>query len=546
MPDETTSFEHEAAGARLLVVDDEENIVLTISEVLRLEGYEVDMALSGQEAVRLLDEGRDYDLVLTDLHMEEGDGLSLLEEVRRRSPLTITIVLTGFAALETAIAALRHGAYDYLTKPCIIDELKYTVSRGLEHRRLMLAEREARAGLESLNRELEHRVEERTSELLRVNEELAAANRAKDIFLATLSHELRTPLTPVLGWIGLLRNGGLDAEGIEQALDAIERNARLQSRLIDDLLDISRIATGKLRFEPKPTDINAAAEAAVETVRASAAARRIEMEVSLWQRPLVVMGEPVRLQQIIWNLLSNAIKFTEPTGRVRLSVEAEHACARVIVEDTGIGIDPEFLPHVFDRFRQADGSPTRRHGGLGLGLAIVDALAKVHGGRVTADSDGKGRGARFTFTISCMAQAESAIETDSPALPRATNQRVLIVEDSPDTLALLRALFEQKGGDVMAATSAQEALRMAAIDAPGVIVSDIGMPEMDGYQLLAELRRLPGLEKVPAVAISGYAMEEDRERARHAGYDAHVAKPVDVEALFTLIQELTTGKEGKR
>src|SRR5438105_4348490 len=178
MPDETAKLEHGAAPARLLVVDDEENIVLTISEVLRLEGYEVDVAASAQEAVAHLD-GREYDLVLTDLHMEDGDGLSLLEEVRRHSPLTITIVLTGFAALETAIAALRHGAYDYLTKPCIIDELKYTVSRGLEHRRLMLAEREARAGLEELNRELERRVEERTAELLRVNRELTEANRAK-------------------------------------------------------------------------------------------------------------------------------------------------------------------------------------------------------------------------------------------------------------------------------------------------------------------------------------------------------------------------------
>ena len=207
MTEETTTLDTAASPARLLVVDDEENIVLTISEVLRLEGYEVDVASSGRAAVSLLDRGPEYDLVLTDLHMDEGDGLSLLQEVRARTPLTIVVVLTGFAAVESAIAALRHGAYDYLTKPCIIAELIHTVARGIEHRRLMLAEGRARKGVEELNRELERRVEERTAELSRVNLELTEANRMKDIFLATLSHELRTPLTPVLGWVNLLRSG---------------------------------------------------------------------------------------------------------------------------------------------------------------------------------------------------------------------------------------------------------------------------------------------------------------------------------------------------
>src|SRR5918995_1728766 len=293
-------------ATRLLVVDDEESVAITVSEVLRLEGFEVDTAVSGADAATHLGR-RPYDLVLTDLHMEEGDGISVLEEVRRVSPMTISIVLTGFASVESAIAALRKGAYDYLVKPCIIEELKLTVRRGLEHRRLMLAERAARASLEYINHELERRVAERTGELQRVNEELLEANRAKDVFLATLSHELRTPLTPVLGWVNLLRSGhtNVDTTLLNQGLEAIERNARLQARLVDDLLDISRIISGKLRIEWEPVNLCEVVTAALETVRPEATTRRVTLTVDVPDAPLVVQGAPVRLQQVAWNLLSN-------------------------------------------------------------------------------------------------------------------------------------------------------------------------------------------------------------------------------------------------
>jgi signal transduction histidine kinase len=540
MPDETTTLEPDAAGARLLVVDDEEGIVLTISEVLRLEGYDVDTAPSGREAAGLLDEGREYDLVLTDLHMDDGDGLSLLEELRRRSPLTITIVLTGFAALETAIAALRHGAYDYLTKPCIIDELKHTVRRGIEHRRLMLAEREARAGLESLNRELERRVEERTSELLRANEELAEANRAKDIFLATLSHELRTPLTPILGWVNLLRGGGAaDATMLAQGLDAVERNARLQARLVDDLLDISRIVSGKLRIEWEPVNLCAVIESAAETVRAEAASRAIEIEIKLPDCPVVIQGAPVRLQQVVWNLMSNAVKFTPRGGRVRVCAWVEEGEARVEVTDTGVGIAPEFLPHVFDRFRQADGSTTRQFGGLGLGLAIVRALVELHGGWVRAESDGQGQGSRFTFGLPCAVHAEQRGEAKAEAESETPSLPVLIVDDSRETVELLQMLFTRRGYDVIGAASASEAVRRAREKRPGLIISDISMPETDGYTLLAQLRRVPGLEGVPAIALTGHAMDEDRARALAAGFAVHIAKPVDPDELLRVVRRLT-------
>lgn len=522
---------------RLLVVDDEESLRITTAAILEKEGYTVDTAASGDEAIALMDR-TDYDLVLTDLHMEGGDGLSVLNQIRRHSPLTISVVLTGFASVESAIAALQEGAYDYLVKPCDIDSMKHTIRRGVEHRRLMLAEQKARTDLEQLNLDLERRIQERTAELTRLNAELADANRAKDVFLATLSHELRTPLTPVVGWIKLLRSGNLDEKSVAQALDAIERNAWLQSKLIDDLLDTSRIATGKLHFEPKPTDLNTVVKAAMETVRAAAAARNIELSVVLAPTTLVVMGEPVRLQQIVWNLISNAIKFTEPGGRVTITTQYEDSHAGLTVTDTGVGIAPEFLPHVFDRFKQADGSTSRRHGGLGLGLAIADALAKMHGGKIHAASDGVGQGASFTFRLDLATAERVSPEQVTDKVHSLAGLEILIVEDSADTLLLLSALFSREGATVTTAGSATEALQHAISKRPNVVISDIGMPDVDGYQLLQQLKLIPGMDDVPAIAISGYASDEDRERALDVGYQALVAKPIDVDALFELIHNL--------
>ncbi|HJT67506.1 MAG TPA: response regulator [Pyrinomonadaceae bacterium] len=523
--------------ARLLVVDDEENLRITTAAILEKEGYAVDTASSGNEAIALL-ANADYDLVLTDLHMEGGEGLSVLNEIRRNAPLTISVVLTGFASVESAIAALQEGAYDYLVKPCDIETMKHTIRRGVEHRKLMLAEQKARADLEQLNLDLEQRIAERTAELMRLNAELADANRAKDVFLATLSHELRTPLTPVVGWIKLLRSGNLDAKSVSQALDAIERNAWLQARLIDDLLDTSRIATGKLQFEPRPTDLNVAVKAALETVRGLAASRNIDVEASLSPVTLVVMGEPVRLQQIVWNLLSNAIKFTEPGGSVRVTTDTNGFEARLTVDDSGVGIPPDFLPHVFDRFRQADGSTSRRHGGLGLGLAIADALAKMHGGSLTAKSDGVGKGASFSFRIGLAAPANVAAEKAEKKHTSLKGLDVLVVEDSEDTLTLLSMIFRNEGANVITATSATEALQSAKDRRPDVVISDIGMPDVDGYEFLRQLKKLPGLDGIPAIAVSGYASDEDRNRALSVGYLTLVPKPVDVDVLFDLLHDL--------
>jgi len=531
--------------ARILVVDDEENLRITTAAILEKDGYIVDVAASGDEAVSLL-KNVDYDLILTDLHMEGGDGLSLLNQIRRQTPLTISVVLTGFASVESAIGALQEGAYDYLVKPCDIDSMRHTIRRGVDHRRLMLAEQKARGDLEQLNRELESRIEERTAELRILNEELAEANRAKDVFLATLSHELRTPLTPVVGWIKLLRNGTLDASGVAQALDAIERNAWLQSRLIDDLLDTSRIATGKLHFEPHPTDLNIAVKAAIDTVLVSAASRNIDLTFRLSPTPVIVKGEPVRLQQIVWNLISNGIKFTEPGGKVTVVVESDGSEARVVVEDTGVGIDPQFLPHVFDRFRQADGSTSRMHGGLGLGLAIGHALTRMHGGTLEAHSNGNGQGARFILRLKVEKEAQATSEAPAPPIRTLFGLKVLVVEDSADTLALLRTIFVQQGAQVSTATTAAEALSLLKSTIPDIIVSDIGMPDTDGFELLQKIRQLPELENTPAIAISGYASEADRKQALGVGYRALMAKPVDVDALFELIHSLRMPAEASQ
>jgi CheY-like chemotaxis protein len=279
-------------------------------------------------------------------------------------------------------------------------------------------------------------------------------------------------------------------------------------------------------------------KAAVDTVLASAASRNIELSMSLWPTSLVVMGEPVRLQQIAWNLVSNAIKFTDSGGKVRVTTGVSGTQAYIEVVDTGVGIEPEFLPHVFDRFRQADGSTSRRHGGLGLGLAIADALAKMHDGKLEAQSEGFGKGACFTFRIELAPTDKVVADTPEEKVHSLHGLDVLIVEDSTDTLELLSMIFQREGANVTTAASAAEALHQAVMKRPKIIVSDIGMPETDGYQLLEQLRVLPGLTDVPAIAISGYASEEDRERALSVGYMALVPKPIDVDVLFSLIQDL--------
>jgi len=375
--------------------------------------------------------------------------------------------------------------------------------------------------------------------------ELREANRVKDEFLATLSHELRTPLNAILGWTRLLRAGALPAAAADRALEKVERNARAQARLIEDLLDISRIASGKLRLELRPIDLAAIVNAAVESVRPAADARELVFDVSI-QQPLASIGDPDRLQQVVWNLLSNAVKFTPPGGGVSVRLHRDGTSDVLEVSDTGIGIDPDFLGSVFDTFRQADASSTRQYGGLGLGLSIARRLSEMHGGTIKATSAGPGHGATFTvqLPVRVAADAEPLPPLGSIVRPdggpgRLSGVSVLVVDDEDDALQLLVSVLSGAGADVSAAGSADEALRLAVAHRPRVLVSDIGMPVMDGVALLEQVNATLGAE-APAVAIAltAYAGERDRQRTAAAGYQRHLAKPFDPLALVGVISEL--------
>jgi PAS domain S-box-containing protein len=354
-----------------------------------------------------------------------------------------------------------------------------------------------------------------------------AASRAKDDFLATLSHELRTPLSPFLAWSDLLRRRLVPPEQADRGLAAISRNAAAQARLIDELLDVSRIVSGKLRLDLRPVDVAPIIFDAVDAMRPAAEAKCIEIETAL-TAGCRVLGDPDRLRQVMWNLLSNAVKFTSGGGRVDVELTIDGPAARIVVTDTGQGIAPEFLPVVFERFRQADTTSTRRHGGLGLGLAIVRELVELHGGRVGVDSPGEDQGATFTVWIP-LAPLEHRVEP--VRLSRAAEVtldgiRVLVVDDDPDSNDVVRTMLASFGADVRTAGSVSEALDVVERWLPEVVVSDIAMPGEDGYALLARMRAREILGAVPAVALSAYSSPRDRERALHAGFDAHVAKPV--------------------
>jgi signal transduction histidine kinase/ActR/RegA family two-component response regulator len=421
---------------------------------------------------------------------------------------------------------------------------------------LVAAKEELRRTAEQLKLTLEER-----NQLL--ESERAARSQAehmsamKDEFLATLSHELRTPLSAILGWSQVLKRRSMNESELHHALDIIERNARMQTQLIEDLLDMSRITSGKMRLDIQPVHPVFFIEAALETVRLAASAKGVKVEKMLDPAAGPISGDPNRLQQVVWNLLSNAIRFTPKDGKVQILLQRVNSHIEINVADTGIGIAPQFVGHVFERFRQADASTTRQQGGLGLGLAIVKHLVELHGGTVRVHSEGEGRGTTFTvhLPLAVVQRSADGVERIHPRVPGAaatdyhvsdlTGIKVLIVDDESDARELLYRVLADCGAQVLSAGTAEEALRLVKEERPHILVSDVGMPGVDGYELLRRVRALGESAggKVPAVALTAFARSEDRTRALRAGFLVHVSKPVEPSELVATVASIA-GRTG--
>jgi len=553
--------------ARILIVDDLPEKLLVYRTLLEDLDAQIVEAHSGTEALKRVLEG-EFAVILLDVNMPDIDGLETANLLRRHKNgrHTPIIFITSYADEMQTARGYELGAVDYILSPIIAPVLRTKV-------RVFVDLYEARAALSLANHELETRVTERTAELQNSNERLQAEiaerlraeaereallareqvlraeaeelSRLKDEFLATMSHELRTPLNAIFGWITLLRTRRLDEPTQERALETIERNARAQKRLIEDLLDVSRIVTGKVALELVTVDPRRVVEAALETMHPAAQTKGLKIVPLLDIGAGTVRGDFARLQQIVCNLLSNAIKFTDAGGHIEVCLARRNGEVEISVADSGQGIKPEFLPLVFDRFRQEDGSISRRHGGLGLGLAIVRHLVELHAGSVEAQSVGEGKGAKFIVRLpvregSLIPRVSESPNgaTVSPAMLMGV--RLLVVDDDPGARELISGMLEGFGAQVSTAESGQAALSLLFAQRPDVLIADLGMPGMDGYTLIEQVR---GLEPdfgglTPAVAVTAYASPQDRLRALQAGYQNHVAKPVEAEELAIVIASL--------
>jgi signal transduction histidine kinase/ActR/RegA family two-component response regulator len=450
-------------------------------------------------------------------------------------PLPINFNLSGFSEMQQTarISPLMDEDGHVIGTVTVIEDVTERVAREAE---------------------LQAEVDARTQALARekaAREEAEEANHLKDEFLATVSHELRTPLTAILGWSNMLLTGRLGDEARDRALETIHRNAQSQNQLISDLLDVSRIISGKLRLDLRTVNIPKVIEAAVEATRPAAEGKGISLSTALDPHAGPVNGDADRLQQVVWNLLTNSIKFTPEGGQIEVKSEVRGTRVEITVRDTGIGISPEFLPHIFDRFRQANPGTNRIHGGMGLGLSIVHQLVELHGGTIRAESEGEGKGATFIVSLPFVAlEAETKLSERSPTrniarleieCPAALRGlRVLVVDDEADTRDMLRAVLEHCHAEVITAGSVSEALEAVAHLRPDVLISDVGMPEEDGYSLIAKVRALPPERggRIPAAALTAYVRAEDRVKVLRSGFQLHVPKPVEPAELVTVVAHL--------
>ena len=482
--------------------------------------------------------------------VREGAGKSLMDNIRTLAARLDDELNASMSALLAAAKkrlAFTTSVYfstSVIVAAALIALFFLTRTQFAERERLATAERTARDRVESLL------ASERAA-----HSEATHANKLKDEFLAVVSHELRTPLNAILGWTTLLRDGADDAQELKEGLDTIDRNAHAQARLIDDLLDVSRIISGKVRLRIREVDLRTLALAVVDGLRPAAEARGVKLALNVKDGITTVLGDPDRLQQVAWNLVSNAIKFTPRNGEVEVSVAQTDTAVALEVRDTGHGIRADFLPRIFDRFSQEDASTTRGQGGLGLGLSIARHLVELHGGTITARSKGEGMGATFRFEIPMTPVHQfKDPSADQPSahisLPGRTNGsaqttrldglRILAVDDQPDTLAVLDRVLTRAGAEVRTSLNVADAIASLHEWVPGCILSDIGMPGQDGYSFIRQLRAMsPPLRTVPTVALTAFARESDRALALEAGFDAHLAKPMDAAALLQKVASLT-------
>ncbi|MBG1263976.1 hybrid sensor histidine kinase/response regulator [Nostoc commune] len=488
--------------------------------------YTVVAAGLGQEGLALHQQHQP-DIVLLDYRLPDLNGLEFLAQLKAQTQQTVlsVIMLTGKGNEAIAVQSMKMGAQDYLVKEQVTSHsLRLALNGAIE--------------MVQLHIELHHRIELEQA----ARSEAEKANRIKDEFLALLSHELRSPLNPILGWAKLLQNRKLDEAKTAYGLATIERNAKLQAELIEDLLDVSRILQAKLSLKVNSVNLVATIAVALETVRVAAEAKSIEIETKLAAEVGQILGDGTRLQQVIWNLLSNAVKFTPEGGRVTVQLEAVGNQAQITVVDTGNGITADFLPYVFDYFRQADGSTTRKFGGLGLGLAIVRHLVELHGGEVWAESCGEGLGATFTVRLPLM-PIQPLLKPDANSSKRSPNLsgvRVLLVEDEADSREFIALALEQAGASVSTATTAGEAFAVFTQYQIDILLSDIGMADMDGYMLVRQIRALSPEQggNVPAIALTAYAGDFNQQQAFSAGFQVHLSKPVDPEQILKAIAQV--------
>ena len=522
LPRLRTALEADTATI-LLLSEDATHLTPVSSDGLR-EEIEADVRVPVGRGVSGRIAQSDRGLVVDDLTMVDVFSPYLRDRVKALAGVPLRIGERLVGVLHVGAAGTRRFTDGDLE---LLRQAGERVARAIERAQLVERERQARAEAES-------------------------ASRSKDEFLAVLSHELRTPLNAIFGWARMLQSGRLEGDTTAQALDVIVRNANMQVQLIDDLLDVSRIAAGSMRLDVQPVDLHAVVQAALDAVRPAAAAKEIRLQSVLDPRAVGATGDPGRLQQVVWNLLVNAVKFTPKGGRVQVHLQRINSHVEVVVSDTGQGIRPEMLPHVFERFRQADSTSTRAHAGLGIGLALVRHLVELHGGTVRAESPGEGQGARFTVSlplaavIAPEATADTRVNPTARTLVRAMpgpslrGVRVLAVDDDRDSLDLIGRIVTGATGEIRTCASAAAGLRVLEDWRPDVLVSDIEMPGEDGYALIQKVRRLDASQggKTPAVALTAYGRTEDRLRTLSAGYSMHVPKPVDPVELATIIASL--------